>query len=155
MIATKVWSTNLFHKTVWSRHNRADIPARYAFIYTFVLPLKFFLIGLYGAMSIGAPITSIDIIFGVIYGDIWSFGLMLTGWGSLLGIAFYPRLIRLEGAAITFMLVLMGFYMAAIFLAAAFHAEPLKYLSLVLVIVFMPMPSWRLFDIVRELRPAQ
>lgn len=149
------WARAIGQKTVWSQYNLRKIPPRYQMLYTLVLPFKFFVIGLYGALSIGVPITSIDLVFGVIYGDIWSFSLMLAGIGAMIGIMFYDWMIKIEAFFLVLMLTLMGFYVVCIFTAALQGAEAFRYLSLLLVIVFMPMPSWRLADIIRELRPAR
>lgn len=155
MTKTKVFLRGLFQLTVWSHYNTAKIPVRYQGLYTFVLPFKFFIIGLYGLLSINVPITSIDLVFGVLYGDLWSFALMIAGFGSMVGIMFYDRAIKLEAFMLVLMLTLMGFYAICIFVAAIAGAENFRYLSLLLVIVFLPMPSWRLWDIIRELRPPR
>ena len=145
----------LFQKTVWSHYNTAKIPPRYQLLYTLVLPFKYMMIGLYGAFSISVPITSIDLVFGPIYGDLWSFALMLSGIGALAGICFYARLIWVEIWSLLFMVTLMLTYVGAIFTASVVGAESFRFLSLLLVLVFLPMPSWRVWDIVRELRPPR
>jgi hypothetical protein len=149
------WARAIGQRTVWSHYNTAKIPPRYQSLYQWVLPFKFFVIGMYGLLSIGVPITSIDLILGYIYGDIWSWGLMVAGFASFIGICFYDWLIKVEALALVIMLTLMGVYTVMIFIAAFTGAEAFRYLSLLLVIVFLPMPSWRIYDIVRELRPAR
>lgn len=155
MVSARVWWRGLFQTTVWSHYNTANIPPRFQLLYTLVLPLKFLVIGGYGALSVGVPITSIDIVFGTIYGDFWSIALMLAGFGAAIGIAFYARLIRVELVALAFMVTLMTFYIGCILTASALGAESFRFLSLLLVLVFMPMPLWRILDIVKELRPPR
>ena len=149
------WARAFFQRTVWSEYNLRKIPPRYQALYTVVLPFKFMIIGLYGALSIGVPISSIDLVFGVIYGDMWSVLLMLAGFGAAAGIMFYDWLIKMETFFLVVMITLMGFYTVCIFAAAVMGAEAFRFLSLLLVIVFMPMPSWRLWDAIKELRPAR
>lgn len=149
------WARAFGQKTVWSQYNLRKIPPRYQTLYTAVLPFKFGMIGMYGLLSIGVPITSIDLVFGPIYGDFWSIFLMMSGFGAMLGIMFYDWLIKIEAFFLVFMLTLMGFYTICIFVAAVVGAESFRYLSLLLVIVFLPMPSWRMWDIIRELRPPR
>lgn len=155
MVGMRVRMRGWFQRTVWSHYNTANIPPRYQLIYTLMLPLKFALIGLYGALSISVPITSIDLIFGPIYGDMWSFALMVSGLGAFVGICFYARLIWVEAIALIMMVTLMALYVGAIFTAAILGAESFRFLSMLLVLVFLPMPSWRVWDIVRELRPPR
>jgi len=149
------WARAIAQKTVWSAHNTAKIPPRFQLLYQAVLPFKFLIIGLYGAGSIGVPITSIDLVFGVIYGDIWSFGLMISGFGAAIGIMLYDWAIKFEVLFLVLMLTLMGFYVVCIFTAWLQGAENFRFLSILLVIVFLPMPSWRLFDAIKELRPPR
>lgn len=149
------WARAIGQKTVWSQYNLRKIPPRFQALYTIVFPFKFAVIGLYGALSIGVPITSIDFVFGVIYGDMWSFALMMSGFGAALGIMFYDWAIKFETLMLVVMLTLMGFYAICIFAAAFTGAESFRYLSLLLVIVFLPSPSWRLYDAVREMRPPR
>jgi hypothetical protein len=149
------WARAIGQKTVWSQYNLRKIPPRYQALYTVVLPFKFFVIGMYGCLSINAPITSIDLVFGPIYGDFWSFGLMIAGWGCMVGIMLYDWAIKLEAFMLVLMLTLMGFYAFCIFVAAIQGAESFRYLSLLLVVVFLPMPTWRLTDVIRELRPPR
>lgn len=149
------WARAIGQKTVWSQYNLRKIPPRYQALYTIVLPFKFFVIGLYGALSVGVPITSIDLVFGIIYGDMWSICLMLAGFGAAIGIMFYDWLIKMETFFLVLMITLMGFYTVCIFAAAISGAEGFRFLSLLLVIVFLPMPSWRLFDAIKELRPPR
>jgi hypothetical protein len=113
----------------------------------------YFVLGLYGFTSIGYPLSSIDFTLGVIYGDLWSFSLMMTGFGSFLGIAFYNRLLWLEILSMCGTVALMGWYIFCLFWAAMMDYEGFRFLSLLLVIVTMPLPAWRIIDIVRELRP--
>lgn len=155
MTSAKVWMRGLFQKTVWSHYNTANIPPRYQLLYTFVLPFKYTAIFLYGMLSISVPLTSIDLIFGDIYGDIWSIALMLGGLFALIGVCFYARLIWLEVVSDVALVTLMVVYIGCIFIAALVGAESFRFLSLLLVIIFLPMPSWRVLDIVRELRPAR
>lgn len=155
MASAKVWMRGLFQRTVWSHYNTANIPPRYQFIYTFVLPFKYLMIGLYGMLSIAVSITSIDLVFGNIYGDIWSVALMVSGFGAMLGVCFYARLIWVEVVAAVMMVTLMAIYIGCIAVAAIVGAESFRFLSLLLVCIFLPMPSWRVLDIVRELRPAR
>jgi hypothetical protein len=150
-----VWVRSLQHKTVWSRSNTAKIPPRYWLLYTVVLPYKYIAIGLYGALSVGFPVTSIDLMFGELYGNIWSVMLAVCGFGAFLGISFYNRLIWMEAMATVMLVTLMVLYIGCIFLAAAFNFEQFRFLSLLLVMIFLPMPSWRVYDIVRELRPPR
>ena len=145
----------MFNKTVWSQENTANIPPRYQLLYTFVLPFKYTAIFLYGLLSVTMQVTSIDIVFGDIYGDMWSIGLMLGGLLALIGISFYARLIWLEVIADVALVTLMVIYVGCIFAAAVLGAESFRMLSLVLVTIFLPMPSWRVLDIVKELRPAR
>ena len=145
----------MFNKTVWSQENTANIPPRYQLLYTFVLPFKYTAIFLYGLLSVTMQVTSIDIVFGDIYGDMWSIGLMLGGLLALIGISFYARLIWLEIIADVALVTLMVIYVGCIFAAAVLGAESFRMLSLVLVTIFLPMPSWRVLDIVKELRPAR
>lgn len=149
------WARALAQKTVWSSYNQRKIPPRFQTLYKVVLPFKFAIIGLYGLLSVGVPITSIDLVFGSIYGDFWSLFLMASGFGAMIGIMFYDWLIKLETLFLVFMLTLMGFYTVCIFVAAIQGAESFRFLSLLLVIVFLPMPSWRLFDAIKELRPPR
>jgi len=155
MPSAKVWLRGLFQKTVWSQYNTALIPPRYHLLYTFVLPFKYLAIGLYGMLSISVPISSIDLMFGGLYGDMWSVALMLGGFFALLGVCFYARLIWLECVAAVTLVTLMVIYVGCIFAAALLGEQSLRILSLLLVIIFLPMPSWRVLDIVRELRPAR
>lgn len=155
MTGAKVWLRGLFQKTVWSHYNTANIPPRFQLLYTFVLPFKYFAIFTFGLLSISVPITSIDEVFGVIYGDIWSVALMLGGFFALVGICFYARLIWVEVVADVAMVTLMVVYIGCIFISAIVGAESFKVLPLLLVVIFLPMPSWRVLDIVRELRPAR
>lgn len=149
------WARAIAQKTVWSQYNQRKIPPRYQALYTVVLPFKFTIIGLYGMMSIGFPVSSIDFVFGPIYGDLWSAALMISGFGAAVGIMLYDWAIKMETAMLVFMLTLMGFYTICIFVAALIGAEQFRLLSLLLVIVFAPMPSWRLWDAIKELRPAR
>jgi len=142
-------------RTVWSEYNQRKIPPRYQALYTTVLPLKLVTIGMYGLMSIGVPVSSIDLVFGVIYGDLWSVGLMVAGLGAAIGIMFYDWLIKLETFFLVLLLTLMGFYAYCIVVAALTQAQSFRFLSLLLVIVFFPMPAWRLMDAIKELRPAR
>ena len=151
----KTTMRGLFQKTVWSHYNTAKIPPRYHLLYTLILPLKYALIGMYGLLSVSVTISSIDRVFGSIYGDMWSVALMAAGFASAIGIMFYRRLIWLEAVGAVLMVTLMLLYTGSIFIAALAHAEPFRYLSLLLVLVFLPMPSWRVLDIVRELRPPR
>lgn len=146
---------SFIQKTIWSRHNDQRIPSRYHLLYRLILPLQYFMIALYGELSIGAEIRSIDTVFGTIYGDAWSFCLMVGGLGALVGISFYKRLIWLEAASVVVVATLMVLYIGAILFAAILHVEPFRYLSLLLVLVFLPMPCWRILDITRELRPPR
>lgn len=149
------WARAIAQRTIWNQYNQRKIPARYQLLYSVVLPFKFFVIGLYGALSINVPVTSIDLVFGPIYGDLWSTGLMLTGFAAAVGIMLYDWAIKLEVLAIVSMLTLMGFYVVCIFAAAITGAEGFRFLSLLLVIVFLPMPTWRLLDAIKELRPPR
>lgn len=155
MHSVAVWMRNVFQKTVWSHVMQAEIPPRYELIYTAVLPFKYFMIGMYGLLSIGAPITSIDLVFGDIYGDIWSTALATCGFGAVIGVIFYNRLIWLEALATVTMVTLMLLYVGCILTAFLLGAEAFRFLSLLLVMIFLPMPSWRVYDIVRELRPPR
>jgi hypothetical protein len=155
MTSAKVWLRGLFQKTVWSHYNTANIPPRFHLIYTFVLPFKYLSIFLYGALSVPVSISSIDLVFGNIYGDIWSIALMLGGLLALLGICFYARLIWVEVVANVALVTLMMIYVGCILVAFLVGAEEFRFLSLLLVILFLPMPCWRVLDIVRELRPAR
>lgn len=155
MPSAKVWMRGMFQRTVWSHYNTANIPPRYQLLYTFVLPFKYLAIMLYGMLSIAVPITSIDLVFGNIYGDMWSIALMLGGLGALLGVCFYARLIWLEAVSAVLLVTLMLIYVGCIIIAAIGGAEPFRFLSLLLVFIFLPMPSWRVFDIVKELRPRR
>ena len=158
MGSTRVWPRwvrAITQATVWSEYNQRKIPPRYQLLYTFVLPFKFAAIGLYGALSVGVPITSIDIVFGTIYGDVWSLLLAASGFGAMVGIMFYDKFIKLEVASLVIILTLMGFYTVCIVIAAIVGAESFRFLSLILVIVLLPMPTWRLFDAIKELRPAR
>ena len=155
MVSAKVWWRGFAEKTVWSHYNTANIPPRYQLLYTFVLPFKYTAIMLYGMLSIAVPITSIDLVFGNIYGDIWSVALMLGGIGALVGICFYARLIWLEAVSAVMLVTLMAIYVGCIFIAAIAGAEGFRFLSLLLVFIFLPMPAWRVFDIVKELRPRR
>lgn len=152
---TSVWVRNLYQKTVWSPLNTATIPPRFQIIYTLVLPFKYLLISAYGLMSAGAPITSIDLVFGDVYGDIWSISVAVSGFAAAIGVMFYSRFIALEQWALAFMITLMLAYVGCIATAAIVQAESFRFLSLMLVLIFIPMPLWRLLDIVRELRPAR
>jgi len=145
----------LFQKTVWSHYNTAQIPARYHLLYTVILPLKYLLIGAYGLFSINVTISSIDRVFGPIYGDMWSVTLMVSGWTAMVGIMFYKRLIWLEVLSVVLLVTLMTLYTGCIFFAAILHVETFRYLSLLLVLVFLPMPCWRVLDMIRELRPVR
>ena len=155
MSSARVWVRGLFQKTVWSRFNMSKIPSRFQLLYTLVLPFKYFMLALYGAMSIGVPISSIDLIFGGIYGDLWSDGLMIAGILAFLGVIFYDRLLWVEVVGAVFLVTLMVLYVGCIFTAALVGAESFRLLSFLLVMVFLPMPSWRILDIVRELRPPR
>ena len=149
------WARAIAQKTVWNEHNQRKIPPRYQLLYSVVLPFKFFVIGLYGALSIGVPITSIDLVFGIIYGDLWSILLMVSGFGAAMGIMLYDWAIKLELGMLVIMLTLMAFYVVCIFAAAITGAEGFRFLSLLLVVVFLPMPTWRLSDAIKELRPPR
>lgn len=149
------WARAIAQRTVWSASNTAKIPPRYQALYQMVLPFKFFIIGLYGALSVGVPITSIDLVFGDIYGDFWSIFLMAAGFGAAIGIMLYDWAIKMEVFFLVLMLTLMGFYVVCIFVAAIQGAESFRFLSILLVIVFLPMPSWRLYDAIKELRPPR
>lgn len=153
MTGTKVWLRGLFQTTVWSHFNTAKIPPRYQLIYTFVLPVIYSFLALYGFISIGYPLSSIDLTFGIIYGDLWSFSLMLAGLGSLIGVSFYARLIWVEIISMSATVALMTWYILCLFLAAILGLENFRFLSLLLVLVTMPLPAWRIYDIIRELRP--
>jgi hypothetical protein len=149
------WARAIAQKTVWSQYNLRKIPPRYQALYTFVLPFKLFIIGLYGAFSVGVPISSIDNVFGPIYGDMWSVGLMVAGWGAMIGIMLYDWAIKLEAFMLVCLLTLMAFYTLCIFVAAWQGTESFRILSLLIVVIFLPMPAWRLWDAIRELRPAR
>ena len=155
MTSAKVWMRGLFQKTVWSSYNTVNIPMRYRLLYTLVLPFKYAAIGLYGMMSINVPISSIDAVFGSLYGDMWSTTLMAAGFTALIGVCFYARLIWAECVAAVTLVTLMVIYTGCIFAASLVGAESFRFLSLLLVIIFLPMPAWRVLDIVRELRPAR
>jgi hypothetical protein len=149
------WARAIAQRTVWSQYNTAKIPPRYQLLYQVVLPFKFAVIGLYGALSIGVPISSIDKVFGVIYGDMWSVGLLVAGFGAMIGIMFYDWAIKLEALMLVIMLTLMGFYVACIFIAGLAGLEAFRVLSLLIVVIFVPMPAWRMWDVIRELRPPR
>jgi len=149
------WARAIAQKTVWSEYNMRKIPPRYQLLYSVVLPFKFAIIGLYGVFSVGYPVSSIDLTLGPIYGDMWSVALMVAGFGSMIGIMFYDWLIKLETLMLVIMLTLMAFYVACIFFAAFFGFEQFRILSLLLVVIFVPMPLWRLYDAIGELRPAR
>lgn len=153
MVEARVVLRGIFQSTVWSRYAQASIPPRFSMIYTFVLPVIYFVLATYGFFSIGYPLSSIDSTFGVIYGDLWSFSLMITGIGSLVGIVFWHKTIWLEIMAMCGTVALMVWYILCLFLAALLGLESFRFLSLLLVIVTMPLPGWRILDIVRELRP--
>ena len=155
MTTTRVWFRGLFQKTVWSHYNTNNIPPRYQLLYTFVLPFKYVAIMLYGMLSVSVPVSSIDLVFGKIYGDMWSVALLGGGLLAFVGVAFYARLIWLEAIADITLVTLMVAYIICIFIAALVGAESFRFLSLILVFIFLPMPSWRVADIVRELRPAR
>lgn len=155
MISAKVWMRGSFQKTVWSHYNTANIPARYRLLYTFVLPFKYLAISLYGMLSISGSVSSIDLVFGSIYGDMWSVGLAVAGFLAVLGVSFYARLIWVECVAAVTLVTLMLIYLGSLFTAAAVGAETFHVLSMLLVMMFLPMPAWRVLDIVRELRPAR
>jgi hypothetical protein len=152
-MTAKVWMRSLLQTTVWSRYNKMNVPDRYELIYTFVLPFKYAAIAIYGLVSIAYPVTSIDLLLGGIYGDLWSFALLIGGTTAFVGICFYPKLLMMEAVAAVTLVTLMIIYVGCIFGAALFGGEPFKYLSLILVLILLPMPSWRVWDIVRELRP--
>ncbi len=149
------WARAIAQRTVWNEYNQRKIPPRYQLLYSVVLPFKFLVIGLYGMLSINVPISSIDLVFGTIYGDIWSVVLMLAGFGAAVGIMLYDWAIKLEVLSLVLMLTLMAFYVVCIFSAAVSGAEGFRFLSLLLVIVFLPMPTWRLSDAIKELRPPR
>lgn len=153
MQSGKVFLRSLWQATVWSHYNKTDVPKRYHGIYTVVLPFKYSILALYGLISIGYPLTSIDFTMGIIYGDLWSFSLMITGLASLIGEVFYPRLLWVEAIALCGVLALMAAYVVCLFWAALAGFENFRFLSLLLVLMFIWMPGWRLWDIVRELRP--
>lgn len=155
MASTKVWLRSVFQKTVWSHYNTSNIPPRYQLIYTFVLPFKYLSIALYGLFSISVEVSSIDLVFGSVYGDMWSIALLSAGFISLLGILFYARLIWLEAVGAVALVTLMLVYMGCIFFAALVGAQDFRFLSMLLVVIFLPVPCWRIYDIVRELRPAR
>lgn len=149
----KVFLRSLAQATVWSHYNKTAVPKRYQGIYTVVLPFKYTIIALYGLVSIGYPLSSIDLTMGIIYGDLWSFSLMITGLASLVGIAFYPKLLWVEAIALCGILALMGAYIICIFWAGLAGHENFRFLSLLLTAMFIWVPYWRLIDIIRELRP--
>lgn len=151
----RVWMAAAFRTTVWSSENTANIPPRYQLLYTLVLPLKFLVVGSYGWLSVGHPISSIDLVFGPIYSTIWSASIGLTALAATLGVCFYARLIWVEAVALVFMVTLMVAYIGCIFAAAMTGAETFRTLSLLLVFASMPLPAWRVYDIVRELRPPR
>lgn len=155
MTSLRVALRGLFQRTVWSHYNTAKIPPRYQLLYTTVLPLKYTAIALYGLLSIPVSVSSIDLVFGNIYGDLWSVAVMGSGLLALLGVSFYARLIWLEAIACVSMVTLMVAYLVCIFIAAVAGAEHFRFLSMLLVFIFLPMPSWRVLDIVRELRPPR
>lgn len=155
MTSAKVWMRGLFQKMVWSHYNTANIPPRYHFLYTFVLPLQYTAIFLYGLLSVPVSVSSIDLVFGDLYGDMWSVALMVGGFSALVGVCFYARLIWVEAVADVALVTLMLIYAVCIFIAAIAGAEHFRFLSLLLVIMFLPLPVWRVLDIVRELRPAR
>lgn len=153
MSSARVWLRGFFELTVWSHHNTAKVPPRFQAIYTLVLPFIYACLATYGLVSIGFPIGSIDFTFGVIYGDLWSFSLFVAGLASFLGMAFYARLIWVEIVAQCCVVALMLSYLFCLFLAAIQGFEGFRILSLLIVVVTMPLPAWRIYDMVRELRP--
>lgn len=155
MAGARVWWKRSIRHTIWNKDNLGHVPERYHFLYTLVLPLKYLAIALYGALSYAVPVSSIDLTFGYIYGDMWSIGLLAGGVGAFVGLCFYPRLLWAECVSAVLLVTLMVVYVGCIFVAALSRAEDFRYLSLILVFIFLPMPSWRVYDIVRELRPAR
>jgi hypothetical protein len=152
-MVSNTWLRSLIQKTVWSHYNTAHIPKRYRSLYTVVLPFIYVAIGLYGLLSIAASVTSIDLVFGYLYGDMWSIALMIGGFVAFIGISFYARLIWAEAFAACMLVTLMLVYIGCIFTAAVVGAELFRFLSLLLVIIFLPFTAWRVLDITRELRP--
>lgn len=153
-MGVKAVARKVFGLTVWSSDNRSNIPPRFQIIYMVVLPLKYFMLGSYGLGSVQVSIPSIDLIFGDIYGDIWSIALAASGYGAMLGIMFYARAVRLELAASALMITLMLAFSVCVVVGAIIAPMDVRLLALLLVLVFLPLTSWRTWDIVRELRPA-
>lgn len=153
MPSARVFLRGLFQATVWSHFAVKDVPDRFEPLYKMVLPIKYTVVALYGFYSIGYPLSSIDYTFGTIYGDLWSFSLMIAGFAAIVGIVFYGKLIWLEIVAICSIVALLMWYILCLFLAAIQGFESFRILSLLLVILIMPILAWRMWDMVRKLRP--
>lgn len=135
--------------TIWERALLEEVPRRFRPIYTIVLPLKYFIFTLFGLLASANRIPTIDHLTSVDYGDLWTAMVGLTASLCLAGLIWRREQLELY-SLILLCAGLATYPIGAAVLAIAGDSDraPLA----VGLFVFLVLPIWRIFDLVRTLR---
>jgi hypothetical protein len=136
--------------SVWDKSLLEEVPARFRSLYTIVLPVKyfiFFLFGVFGVIYQNAP--TLAKVTSESYVDIWTLVVGAAALVCLLGLAARRAQAELY-ATIILVVTLASYPLSLIWVGIGGDLEKLD-LGIGLF-VFLVLPTWRIFDIVRTER---
>jgi hypothetical protein len=136
----------LLRGTIWDPVLLEEVPPRFRWLYTVLLPVNYTLLALFGAFGIIATIAPVAQVTSLSYANIWTLMVGLTATLTLVGLACRLEAMELYcGIALT---IGMATYPVADVILSL--RGDLQHASLAFgLFTFILLPSWRVVDIVR------
>jgi hypothetical protein len=141
--------TRLIKGTIWDESLLTEVPRRFRSLYTIVLPIKygfFFLFGVIGLIADTAP--TLAVLTSPSYVEIWTLVIGACAAISFVGLAIQH--FRMELYATVVLSIMLFSYPLALIVEGFGDIQKLD--LGVGLLVFLVMPVWRVFDIVRTER---
>lgn len=141
--------------TIWSRKLGPLLPERIQRLDTFVMPVIYSLIMLFGIVTSVDPVPSFEYLVGTYYGFIWSILI-----GVFAGISLGSLIFRLvsemySAIALTFLLVLYPIFMVVLVIHEA-NINEFSRIGILILVSMMPiMPAWRSVDLMLGIRKSK